>query len=55
MKVDVIVPNFNARPTRRRLSAPAAERLGYDSVRTTDHIMMPRGYDEPYGHIYESL
>jgi alkanesulfonate monooxygenase SsuD/methylene tetrahydromethanopterin reductase-like flavin-dependent oxidoreductase (luciferase family) len=35
--------------------APAAERLGYDSVRTTDHIMMPRGYDGPYGHIYESL
>jgi hypothetical protein len=57
MKVGVIVPNFNAPadPATIVAVAQAAERLRYGSVWTTDHIMMPRGYDEPYRHIYESL
>src|SRR5262249_28963568 len=57
MKVGVCIPNFSAAgdPATIVEVAQAAEQLGYDSVWTTDHIMMPRGYDEPYGHIYEAL
>jgi probable F420-dependent oxidoreductase len=57
MKVGVAIPNFStpATPATILEVARAAEALGYDSVWTTDHIMMPRGYDEPYGHIYEAL
>lgn len=38
-----------------RRVALAAEELGYDSVWTTDHIIVPRADIEPYGTIYESL
>ena len=57
MKVGVIIPNFSAPadPATIVAVAQAAEELGFDSVWTTDHIMMPRGLDEPYGHIYEAL
>lgn len=57
MKVGVCIPNFSAPANSATIVevARAAEELGYDSVWTTDHIMMPRGYDEPYGHIYEAL
>jgi probable F420-dependent oxidoreductase len=57
VKVGVIIPNFSAPadPATIVEIAQAADQLGYDSVWTTDHIMMPRGYDEPYGHIYEAL
>ena len=57
MKVGVCIPNFSApaNPATIVEVAQAAEQLGYDSVWTTDHIMMPRGNDEPYGHIYEAL
>lgn len=57
MKVGVIIPNFSAPadPASMVAVAQAADELGYDSIWTTDHIMMPRGYDEPYGHIYEAL
>jgi probable F420-dependent oxidoreductase len=33
----------------------AAEELGYDSVWTTDHLIIPRADLEPYGNIFESL
>ena len=57
MKVGVIIPNFSALADLVMIVAvaQAAEELGFDSVWTTDHIMMPRGLDEPYGHIYEAL
>lgn len=35
--------------------ALAAEEMGYDSVWTTDHVVVPRADIEPYGTIFESL
>ena len=57
MRVGVILPNFSqpADPETMVEVAHAAEELGYDSIWTTDHVLMPKGYDEPYGHIYEAL
>ncbi|CAG0941661.1 hypothetical protein ANRL1_00628 [Anaerolineae bacterium] len=35
--------------------ALAAEELGYASVWTTDHVIVPKGTPEPYEHILESV
>lgn len=53
----VILPNFGASssPDAIRRSAEAAEELGYDSVWTTEHIVVgPEGVD-PYGRVYDAL
>ncbi len=57
MQVGVILPNFSRPADPRTLAeiAQAADELGFDSVWTTDHLMVPRGMEEPYGHIYELL
>ncbi len=38
-----------------RRAALAAEQLGYDSVWTTDHIVVPEENIDPYGRVFESL
>ena len=53
----MILPNFGreASPERIRRFAEAAEKLGFDSVWTTEHIVVgPEGVD-PYGRLYDSL
>jgi probable F420-dependent oxidoreductase len=57
MQFGVALPNFSRLGTLEALVevARAAEDLGYDSVWTTDHIMMTRGQEEPYGRILEAL
>jgi len=57
MKFGVGLPNYGPRTSfdAIRRVALAAEELGYDSVWTTDHIIVPRADIEPYGHIYESV
>jgi probable F420-dependent oxidoreductase len=53
----VILPNFgrDSSPERIRRFAEAAEELGFDSVWTTEHIVVgPEGVD-PYGRLYDSL
>jgi probable F420-dependent oxidoreductase len=57
MDFGVGLPNYGRNSsfdTIRRV-ALAAEELGYDSVWTTDHVIVPRADIEPYGHIYESV
>jgi probable F420-dependent oxidoreductase len=57
MQVGVILPNFSDAGTRENLErvASAADALGYDSIWTTDHVLMSRGQEEPYGRILEAL
>jgi len=57
MKFGVGLPNFGRTTSfdAIRRVAIAAEELGYDSVWTTDHVIVPRADIEPYGRIFESV
>src|SRR5919204_4659088 len=57
MRFGVILPNFSRLGTRDAVVelAREAEALGYHSIWTTDHVMMTRGQDEPYGSILEAM
>ncbi|HYU17881.1 MAG TPA: LLM class flavin-dependent oxidoreductase, partial [Chloroflexota bacterium] len=57
MQVGVSVPNFSRLGTREAVVeiAQQAEALGYDSIWTTDHVMVQKGQEIPYGHILEAL
>jgi probable F420-dependent oxidoreductase len=57
MNFGVGLPNYGQHSsfdTIRRV-ARAAEELEYDSVWTTDHVIVPKENSEPYGHIHESV
>lgn len=57
MKFGLILPNFGPITSAEaiRKSARLAEELGFDSVWTTDHVLMPASMPEPYGNLVESL
>lgn len=57
MKFGLLIPNFGAAAAGETIAASArlAEELGFDSVWTTDHVLMPAEMPEPYGNLIESL
>ena len=57
MKFGLLLPNFGAIASGETIAASArlAEARGFDSVWTTDHVLMPADMPEPYGNLIESL
>jgi probable F420-dependent oxidoreductase len=57
MKFGVCLPNYGKTSTVGilRKTAIEAEKLGYASVWTTDHLLMPAGSGTPYERILESV
>ena len=57
MKFGLLLPNFGAIAGGQTIAASArlAEALGFDSVWTTDHVLMPVSMPDPYGNLIESL
>jgi probable F420-dependent oxidoreductase len=53
----LILPNFGAgsSPDRIRRAAEAAEAVGFDSVWTTEHIVVGPEAVDPYGCVYDAL
>ncbi len=57
MQFGIGLPNYGQGKTFAEIQrvARAADDLGYDSVWTTDHVIVPRENIEPYGHVFETL
>ena len=57
MKFGLLLPNFGAIASADTIAEGArlAEECGFDSVWTTDHVLMPADMPDPYGILIESL
>ena len=57
MIIGVNLPNYSSLGNRDSLTAiaQAAEALGYASLWTSDHVLLPTSLPEPFGHLLESL
>jgi len=57
MKFGLLLPNYSPTASAELIirSARLAEELGYDSVWTTDHVIVPKEQAVPYGNLIESL
>src|SRR5262249_37565967 len=57
MKFGLLLPNYGptASPEIITSSARLAEDVGFDSVWTTDHVLVPKEQAVPYGNLLESL
>jgi probable F420-dependent oxidoreductase len=57
MKFGVCIPNYGCNLSKPALveSAQLAEALKFNSVWTTDHTLVPKKYEDPYGSILDCL
>ena len=57
MDYGLCLPNFpeGASPEGIDAAAEVAERLGWSTVWTTDHVLVPQNAANEYGHIYEAI
>ncbi len=57
MDYGLCLPNFpaGASPEGIEAGAAVAERLGWSTVWTTDHVLVPADAADEYGHIYEAI
>ena len=57
MKFGVCLPNFGNLTSSEILlkTAEMSEELEYDSVWSTDHILVPKKYEKPYGRLVDCL
>ncbi len=57
MKFGLILPNYGARITAQTLlaTAKAAERLGFESIWTSDHVLLPAADSDRFGRIFEAV
>ncbi|MCC7105337.1 MAG: TIGR03619 family F420-dependent LLM class oxidoreductase [Chloroflexi bacterium] len=57
MQIGVLLPNYDrdASPEAMALIAQTAERLGFDSVWVTEHVLVPPELEFPYGAVLEPM
>ena len=57
MKIGIVLPTFPRGATAEGIeaAAEAAERLGWASAWTTDHVLVGRADRATYGHLYEAV
>lgn len=57
MKFGVCLPNFGSAASKEAIMrlATEAEKRNYDSIWSTDHILVPTAESDPYGRTFEAL